>query len=67
MIDLIVDLLGEAPNDLILNLYYVLAIVIIIYFIKLVFSIVRSVLGIHSSKYRLWFFGGIKWKEKLLT
>lgn len=49
MIDLIVDFLGEPPNDLILNLYYVLAIVMIIYFTKLVFSIFRSMLGIHSK------------------
>ena len=38
MIDLIIDFLGEPPNDLILNLYYVLAIVIIIYFVKLTFK-----------------------------
>ena len=53
MIDLITDFLGPAPNDLILNLYYVLAIVIIIYFIKLTFSIIRSVLGLNGSKYRV--------------
>ena len=53
MIDLIIDFLGEAPNDLILNLYYVLAIVIIIYFVKLTFSIVRSVLGLNGAKYKV--------------
>lgn len=49
MIDLIIDWLGEPPNDMILNLYYVLAICIIIYFIKLVTSMIRSMLGIHSK------------------
>lgn len=53
MIDIIVDFLGPAPNDLILNLYYVLAIIIIIYFIKLTFSVVRSILGLHDSKFRI--------------
>lgn len=53
MIDLIIDFLGEPPNDLVLNLYYVLAIVIIIYFIKLMFSVVRAVLGLHDSRMRL--------------
>lgn len=53
MIDLIIDFLGDPPNDMILNLYYVLAIVIIIYFIKLMFSIVRGVLGLHNRDYRL--------------
>jgi len=49
MIDIIIDWLGEPPNDMILNLYYVLAIVMVIYFTKLVFSIIRSMLGIHSN------------------
>lgn len=53
MIDLIIDFLGPAPNDLILNLYYVLAIVIIIYFIKLTFSVVRSVLGLHDTRFKI--------------
>ena len=53
MIDLIVDFLGPAPNDLILNLYYVLAIVIIIYFVKLTFSVVRAVLGLNNTKFKV--------------
>lgn len=50
MIDLIIDLLGDPPNDMILTLYYVLAVVLVIYFVKLMFSIMRSVLGLHNSK-----------------
>lgn len=52
MIDLIIDWLGEPPNETILNLYYVLAIVMIIYFTKLLSSMIRSMLGINSNKVR---------------
>lgn len=52
MIDLIIQWLGEPPNDMILNLYYVLAICIVLYFTKLVSSMIRSMLGIHSNNVR---------------
>lgn len=52
MIDLIIDYLGEPPNDMILNLYYVLAIVMVIYFTKMLFFVIRSMLGIHSNNIR---------------
>lgn len=53
LIDYIEQLLGAAPNDYVLTLYYVLAIVLVIYFIKLIFSIIRSVLGINGKSYKL--------------
>lgn len=52
MIDVIIDWLGEPPNDMILNLYYVLAIVIVIYFTKLIFSVLRAMLGIRGDRIR---------------
>lgn len=52
MIDLIIQFLGEPPNDMILNLYYVLAICLVIYFTKLVSSMLRALLGIHSRSVR---------------
>lgn len=51
MIDIIIQYLGEAPNDEILFLYYVLAIVLIIYFLKVIIMVFRSIFGIgHSHK-----------------
>lgn len=47
--DYVVDLLGEPPNDLIMNLYYVLAIVLVIFFCKVVLNVMRSIF--HVSKY----------------
>lgn len=44
--DMIEDLLGAAPNDFILGLYYVLGIVLIIFFMKVVLIVVRSVFNI---------------------
>lgn len=52
MIDIIIGWLGEPPNEMILNLYYVLAICLIIYLTKLVSSLLRAMLGIHSTKVR---------------
>lgn len=47
--DMVVDLLGTPPNDLIMNLYYVLCIVIVIFFMKVVLNVMRSIF--HVSKY----------------
>lgn len=53
LIDFIIEIFGEAPNDLILTLYYVLGIVMVIYFIKLMFSILRAVLGINGRSFKI--------------
>lgn len=47
--DYIVELLGEPPNDLIMNLYYVLAVVLIIFILKVILNVMRSVF--HVSRY----------------
>lgn len=52
MIDIIIEFLGEPPNEMILNLYYVLAICLIIFFTKLIASVFRSMLGIHTRNVR---------------
>lgn len=49
MIDIIVNYLGEAPNDEILFLYYVLAIIFIIYFLKVFIMVIRSLFGVGHS------------------
>lgn len=46
LIDLIEDLLGPAPNDLILNLYYVLAICLVIFVLKVVLNVMRSIFNV---------------------
>lgn len=53
LINLIENIFGVAPNDNILMLYYVLGIVMVIYFIKLVFGIIRSALGINGRSFKL--------------
>lgn len=47
--DYIVELLGEPPNDLIMNLYYVLAVVLVIFILKVILNVMRSVF--HVSRY----------------
>lgn len=47
--DYIVELLGEPPNDLIMNLYYVLAVVLVIFIFKVILNVMRSVF--HVSRY----------------
>lgn len=47
--DIIVELLGEPPNDLIMNLYYVLAVVLVIFTLKVALNVMRSIF--HTSKY----------------
>ena len=37
--EIVEDLLGQAPNDLIMNLYYVLCIVIVSFFMKVVLNV----------------------------
>lgn len=44
--DVVVSLLGEPPNNIIQNLYYVLCIFLVIYFIKLITLFLRIVFGI---------------------
>lgn len=51
LLDLISDFLGPAPNEFIEGLYYVLAIVLIIFFMKVVLITVRSVFGIRKGGY----------------
>lgn len=48
--DLIEDLLGQAPNDFILGLYYILGIVLIIFFMKVILLTMRSVFRISGRK-----------------
>ena len=48
LIDVIEGFLGTAPNDDILSLYYVLAIILIIYFTKLLIMVIKASLGIHN-------------------
>lgn len=50
ILDFVEDLLGTAPNDFILGLYYVLGIVLIIFFMKVILITMRSVLGINGRK-----------------
>lgn len=50
LLDVIEGFLGPAPNDFILNLYYVLAIILIIYITKLFIMLLRSMLGLHSNR-----------------
>lgn len=47
--DVVVELLGTPPNDVVRNLYYVLCIVLVIYFFKLTHVILRGIF--HLSKY----------------
>lgn len=47
--DLIVELLGTPPNDLIMNLYYVLAVVLVIFTLKVALGVMRSIF--HVSRY----------------
>ena len=47
--DLVVQLLGTPPNDLIMNLYYVLCICLVIFFLKVVLNVLRSIFNV--SKY----------------
>ena len=49
--DLIEDLLGQAPNELIEGLYYVLGIVLIIFFMKVILITVRSVFHIRKGSF----------------
>lgn len=51
LIDMISDLLGQAPNDFILGLYYVLAIVLIIFFMKVILITLRSVFNIRKGNF----------------
>lgn len=51
ILDLIEDLLGNAPNDFILGLYYVLGIVLIIFFMKVILTVVRSVFKINNNRF----------------
>lgn len=44
--DVVEDLLGTPPNDLIMNLYYVLCIVLVIFFMKVVLNVMRSIFRI---------------------
>lgn len=46
---LIEDLLGEAPNEFIAGLYYVLAIILIVFFLKVILLTMRSVFKIGGS------------------
>lgn len=46
---IIVDFLGEPPNELIMNLYYVLAVVLVIFTLKVALSVMRSIF--HVSRY----------------
>lgn len=48
--DLINELLGEAPNDFVLGLYYVLGIILIIFFMKVILITLRSVFNISGRK-----------------
>lgn len=48
--DMIEDLLGAAPNDFILGLYYVLGIVLIIFFMKIILILLRSIFNISGRK-----------------
>ena len=41
MIDELKTLIGEPPNDTILMLYYVLAIIIIVYLLKILYSLFK--------------------------
>lgn len=47
--DLVVQLLGEPPNDLIMNLYYVLCIILVVFILKVTLNVMRSLFKV--SKY----------------
>ena len=47
--DYVVQLLGTPPNDIIMNLYYVLCIVLVIFMLKVILNVMRSVF--HISRY----------------
>lgn len=49
ILELINELLGEAPNEFIGGLYYVLGIVLIIFFMKVILVTVRSVFHIRKG------------------
>ena len=51
--DLIEDLLGQAPNELIEGLYYVLGIILIVLFMKVLLITFRSLFNItnHSGRF----------------
>lgn len=46
---LVETLLGTPPNDLIMELYYVLCICLVIFFLKVVLNVLRSIFNV--SKY----------------
>ena len=48
LLELIDELLGTAPNDFIQGLYYVLAIVLIIFFMKVILTTLRAVFNIRN-------------------
>ncbi len=47
--DLVVQLLGTPPNDIIMNLYYVLCIVLVIFVLKVILGVMRSIF--HVQRY----------------
>ena len=46
--DLIVSVLGNPPNNIIQDLYYVLAVWLIIYIFKLLLMLIRSIFNIKN-------------------
>lgn len=49
ILDLINDLLGSAPNEFVEGLYYVLGIILIIFFMKVILITIRSVFNINRK------------------
>ena len=47
--ELVENLLGPAPDDLTMHLYYVLCIVIVVFMLKVILNVMRSIFNV--SKY----------------